>query len=209
MFPGPWTQEWILEYELRKLQNPPHKYRVAWERRRGQQSQWWGIKFIYFVFKLQLLWGLAFNFLHWFLPSFFYQLLDAPVCLTGNWKHHRAKLLPAEPMAVFLREILVSVHWGRKIPRDQFRSFTYLSIHVHFGVYLKARCWTTSRTRVCSWFCSEASPEAEQYFIWLHRIFFCQEFPICKICGWSEETNRVTGHNKEDTRRFCLKIEHD
>lgn len=83
------------------------------------------------------------------------------ICLIGNWKRYRAKLLPAQTIAVFLREILVSVHRGWKIPRGHFRSINYLCTHVHFGVYLKARCRTTSRTRVCSWLCSGAIPEAE------------------------------------------------
>lgn len=45
-------------------------------------------------------------------------------------------------------------------PQGSFQKY-YLCIRVHFGVYLEARCPTTSRTHVCSWLCSDASPKAE------------------------------------------------
>lgn len=130
------------------------------------------------------------------------------ICLIGNWKHYRARLLPAQTIAVFLREILVSVHRGWKIPRGHFRSINYscafwclsqgkMSNNQQNSCLLLVVLWSKSQSR-----------GQQQHFIWLHRMYFCQGFPICKICGWSEDTNRrvVGQNNKVDTKRCCLKI---
>lgn len=89
----------------------------------------------------------------------FYQLLDAPACLTGSWKHYRAKL-PAESDGSFSQGNSGISALRMENPQGSFQKY-YLCIHVHFGVYLEARCPTTSRTHICSWLCSEASPKAE------------------------------------------------
>lgn len=141
----------------------------------------------------------------------FYQLLDAPACLTGSWKHYRAKL-PAESDGSFSQGNSGISALRMENPQGSFQKY-YLLMH-------SCAFWCLSRGKMSNnqqnsylllvvlWSESQSRGQQQQHFIWLHRMCFCQECPICKICGWSEDTNRrVMGqNNKVDTRRYCWKI---
>lgn len=161
--PVTWSQGCMLEYLLlsQKASAPPWLIKSSLKEAKRTTARAVVNEVHMFCLETASLWDLAFNFLYDFGCHLFDQPLNALIPLIENGKHYSTKLLPAQSLAVCLREILIWIYEGWKIPSDNFQSKTYLGIHVHLSVYLEARCWTASRTHVCSWWLLEAGPEAE------------------------------------------------
>lgn len=156
--------------------------------------------------------GSSFPFSAWFLPSPFWPAFGCSNPLNGKRKTLQYSSA-ASPTGSSLsrRRSDISVprteNPQRLLPKECLLMHACASWCLSGGKMLNGQ--QNSSLRLVVVWSKSRSRGQRQHFIWLRGMYFCKEFPICQICGWSEDRNRrVLGRNsKVDTRGQDPKIQ--